>query len=519
MFKARQNASGPQRNGVAVWWGFVALALWALLLLATVEGLDLSSLFVLLAYASVVFGLTIAMGPCEWRPALLLFGIGTLWFTLAILFVQQFPQAAAINPDSVLYDLQARALALHWQGRTIPAQSYGVLPFENPNGSPAFEFWRPNDSWGLGVVMGSAHFAYQVYVAAFYFLADVPPQGVVLSHAALLGALPVLALGIAARFFAGRPGVPILAAVLLMLDLNFSVSAAWMLKDTLVTWLTALAVLGTVDLVHGRVRLSATAVLVAALIALAVSRIHVFYALILLIFSWSIVQRVRTGKGRMLPVLVIVVAWAGAGASLIADFAKPVSELLPQAMTTPLSALRGFQHVMAASFEAALVAPKLSSEGTGGFSEQGCAVEGAVDDAVCDFHVSLREAPLWTLVRSAARTLFAPYPWVAIHPGLTWESFTELYYPGTLLWISLLPFFALGVALSPRGRGSALVLALTGIICLIYIAVLGEFSTRQRQFLMPILVPFSAWGISCALQMWQRRRGRWGPVELEKQSS
>ncbi len=518
MFKVLKNAH-EFRNGAVAWWGLVALALWAFVLLETVEGVNLGSLFVLLAYAATVFALTMTLRPCAWRPALLLFGFGTLWFALTILFVQQFPQAAASNPDSLLYDLQSRALDLHWHGRTVPTEPFGILPFENPDGSRAFEFWRPGDGWGLGMVMGTSHFAYQVYVAALYFLADVPPQGVILSHAALLGALPILAFGIAARLFTGRPGVPMLAALLVMLDLNFSVSAAWLLKDTLVTWATALAVLGSIDLVHGRARPAASAVIVTALIVLAVSRVHVFYVLIFLIFSWSVLQWPRTGKRRMLPVVVIFMAWAGAGASLISDFTKPASDLVLQASTTPLSALKGFQHVMGASFQAALVPPTLSTEGGGAFSEQRCAKEGAVDGVVCDFQASLREAPFWTLTRSAARTLFAPYPWVAIHPGLTWESLTELYYPGTLLWISLLPFFALGVALSPRGHGSGLVLALATIICLIYIAVLGEFSTRQRQFLMPILVPFSAWGITRARQLWQRRRRGWGAVELERQSS
>lgn len=517
MFKTIENALGRVTGG-GYGLGLVALAAWALVL-ATVDGMNASSLILLLVHAVLVFGAAMALRPCEWRTALLLFGFGTLWCGLAILLVQQFPQAMGVNPDAVLYDLQARALDLHWQGRTVPTQSFGVLPFESADGTRTFEFWHPTDAWGLGLVMGSSHFAYQVYVAIFYFLSDAPAQGVIVSHAALLGTLPLLAFGMASRFFTGNSRVPLLAAVIVLLDLNFSVSAAWLLKDTLVTWATALAALGAIDLVHRRLRPLAAAVLIAALILLAISRIHVFYALVLLVLGWTLLQRIRTGKRVMLPVLVVVIAWVGAGVSLISDFAKPAPELVSQAVTSPLAALRGFQHVMGASFQAALVPPTVVTGGAVLSPEQRCAVEGSVDGVVCDFYASLREAPLWTLTRSVARTLFAPYPWVAIHPGLTWQSFTELYYPGTLLWISLLPFFGLGVALAPRGRGSGLVLVLAAMICLMYIGVLGEFSTRQRQFLMPILVPFSAWGLVQARHLWQRKRRGWNPVELEEPSS
>lgn len=516
MFKSIESLLDVTRNGHR--YGLAALGAWACVLALT-DGMSAGSLLVLLAHAAFVFGVTMALRPCAWRPALLLFGFSTLWFGFAILLVQQFPQATGINPDAILYDLQARALDLHWQGRTVPTESFGVLPFENPDGTRIFEYWRPLDRWGLAFVMGSSHFAYQLYVAVFYVLSDMPLQGVLLSHAALLGSLPLLAFGVASRFFSRSARVPLLAAVLVVLDLNFSVSAAWLLKDTLVTWVTALAATAAVDLVNRRLGSLAAAVLVAALIVLAISRAHVFYALVLVIVAWSLMQWIRTGKHTALPIVVVAVAWLGAGASLISDFAKPASGLAAEAATAPLSALRGFQHVAGASFQAAPVPPTVVADGVVVSPGDRCAVEGAVDGVVCDFHASLREAPLWTITRSVARTLFAPYPWVALHPGLTWESFTELYYPGTLLWIALLPFFCLGVLFAPRGRGSGLVLAFAAIICLTYIGVLGEFSTRQRQFLMPLLVPFSAWGVVEARHLWQRTWRAWNPARLEEQSS
>lgn len=126
-------------------------------------------------------------------------------------------------------------------------------------------------------------------------------------------------------------------------------------------------------------------------------------------------------------------------------------------------------------------------------SKQG---DASADESVLSWKRDLAEKPVYSVVRSAARTLFAPYPWVAISPGLNWFSLSELYYPGVVLWICCLPaiFAALVRGLMQRHLGFWLTAFFLSALLAAYTIWLGEWSTRQRVFALPAFFALAALG-------------------------
>jgi hypothetical protein len=124
------------------------------------------------------------------------------------------------------------------------------------------------------------------------------------------------------------------------------------------------------------------------------------------------------------------------------------------------------------------------------------------DPTTFEWLQSLREAPPLALTKTVAHTLFGPYPWVPFTYGLNYNS-TELFYPGTVMYIMGLPFLFVALWRLIRGspgfiRGSPellVILIWASLIVLEYIASQGEFSTRQRVFMMPLFWVLVAFGV------------------------
>lgn len=88
------------------------------------------------------------------------------------------------------------------------------------------------------------------------------------------------------------------------------------------------------------------------------------------------------------------------------------------------------------------------------------------------------------------------YPWVILTDGLQFQSGIELYYLGVVLWIVCLPgiFWAVGQALRHPSFPAAFVGLVLGACLVAYILFLGEWSTRQRVFMLPIFFALAAIG-------------------------
>ncbi|RMD66112.1 hypothetical protein D6833_01915, partial [Candidatus Parcubacteria bacterium] len=129
-------------------------------------------------------------------------------------------------------------------------------------------------------------------------------------------------------------------------------------------------------------------------------------------------------------------------------------------------------------------------------------------DAVLQWKENLRNHPIISIAKSVCHTLFAPYPWAAIYPGLTWISCNELYYPGVLLWICCLPGILMGSAVIGRKRDPAgwLVLVFLAAMLSAYTLFFGEWSTRQRVFALPAFFALAGVGWPILCSRWLRWR-------------
>ncbi len=120
--------------------------------------------------------------------------------------------------------------------------------------------------------------------------------------------------------------------------------------------------------------------------------------------------------------------------------------------------------------------------------------DATADDATLKWKDSLRDNLLYAAIRSVAHTLFAPYPWVAFHSGLTGRSANELYYLGVLLWVFCLPGITAAIALGVRSRDSEFWLVVLFLLSQLAAYTIwqgeGEWSTRQRVFALPAFLPW-----------------------------
>jgi 2-polyprenyl-6-hydroxyphenyl methylase/3-demethylubiquinone-9 3-methyltransferase len=460
----------------------------------------------LVAFAAVVAAGLYVVRPLAMRPALLIYGVGLLWYTAQILLIQLLPQSRDVIPDSTTYRLNAEALVLHWRGEIVPARAFHVFPYPDPT----LTEWRPGDPRGYAFVFGSYHFLYQLYAAVIYVLAGFQPQAVILSHAVLLAGMAVLTAGLVRLLFASGK-VAALAAVLVLLDTNFAVNAAWMLKDTLAMGLAVLIALLSVRLLRERdLGLADTAVLTAAFTMLSCARFHAVAIAFLALAAGAVSAGVGARRVALRVGAVMAVTLALSGLAKIHSYEVSATEMLRAAVRANWNSIKGATDVVGASWSVA--AASVTSTATVGPPPSATPKPpSSGDESVIGFSRALLMRPVGTVVKSVAHTLFAPYPWVAFTHGLR-GNFVELHYPGTVLWILGLPLLAVGLAsLGARRPERVYVLVLLASTTLVYMAVYGEFSTRQRQFMAPVCWGLAAFG---AVAMVDRRR-RVGRAESE----
>lgn len=505
----RAIVAGPQATvlaaGLYVLWG-----VWIFRHLASAPR---AALF-LVAYAAASAALLYVVRPLAMRPALLIYGVGLVCYTGQILLIQMLPQSRDLIPDSVTYRLNAEALVLHWRGEPVPARAFHVFPYPDVR----LTEWLPGAPWGYAFVFGSYHFLYQLYAAVIYVLVGSHPQAVILSHAILLASMAVLAAGVVRLLFdSGRAAA--VAALLVLLDTNFAVNAAFMLKDTLAMWLAVLIALLSVRLLRKRdLTLADTVVLTAALTLLSCARFHAVMIAFLALAAGAVGAGLGASRVAVRVSAVIAVTLTLSGVAKIHSYELSAAETLKAAARANWNSIKGATDVVGTSWSVAAVsvrstAPTTSAPPT---TTQGVAVPTPApirgDESVIGFSRALLMRPVVTVVKGAAHTLFAPYPWVAFTRGLR-GNFVELHYPGTVLWILGLPLLAVGLAgLGARRPERLYVLVLLASTTLLYMAVYGEFSTRQRQFMAPVCWGLAAYGLMAVVE----RRRRAGPAPSEE---
>lgn len=412
----------------------------------------------------------------ERRTVLLLVMLGLVVAASKIWVVQQMPQWHDIKPDAITYDLNAQAFAEHWSGNAASGESHNLrgllaLYAAGVHGPE----WVPGDKLTYASVTGSHEWLFTGYIALWYWLGEATQASVILSNALWAAFFPAAAFGIAHSLGASRR-VSLAAAGLALLDPSAGVNASWLLKDTLAGFLAMAALWAMLAYVRdgGKARLF---IAVLALGGVAGVRFVAFIALLiaaLLISLWLLFKKKSRGLGWVI-VGVVFSAWM-------------INGLVAQAPHFSLAG--GFLSLINT-----IVQP--SAPVFGGVdvlhSKQG---DASADESVLSWKRDLAEKPVYSVVRSAARTLFAPYPWVAISPGLNWFSLSELYYPGVVLWICCLPaiFAALVRGLMQRHLGFWLTAFFLSALLAAYTIWLGEWSTRQRVFALPAFFALAALG-------------------------
>ncbi len=394
--------------------------------------------------------------------------LGFLVSCFKVWLVLQTPQWLDVSPDSRQYQLHAQALALHWQGEPVDAVTHKLHGFLASWASEHGRIWGPQMDLAYTSVLGTNEWLYAAMLGGWRLLTDDWFFWATYSNAALAASFPAASFGIA-RCLGASTRVASLAALITLFDPSASVNASWLLKDTLAGFFAVTAAWGVLRTLQTPNE-SAPLILFTAAAGLASVRFAGYAAFIfgIVIVSTSLIGRVHRQALKHLSVCVL--------GSIMLVGALYSS---PQPMT--------FQSMLAAT-----ILPMKAQEATLNATEG----DREEDAAVADWQARWKENPLQATFVSAAHTLFAPYPWVAVTHGLSGVNGIELYYPGAVLWILCLPGILWGIPLSlRRAPREALFLAcMLSALLGAYSLFLGEWSTRQRVFMLPVFYCYAAMG-------------------------
>lgn len=420
------------------------------------------------------FVLAVAMflsPPEQRRTTALLVTLGLLSALIKIWLVQQTPQWQDINPDSITYDSNARAFAQHWNGGSVEADVYRLRGLKTWSEQGLHDSsWRLSDQLSYTSVVGSIHWLYPAYVGIWYWLTDDPGRWVIYSNAAFVAIAPAAAFCIGLLLGVQRP-VAMGAALLALIDPSLGVAASVLLKDALVSFLAVAGFWAVLRFFQYR-SLAALLIAVGLVALLAISRYTAFVALqLVLVVGLFGAMSGRDWGGALRLGCLMVGALLVAGQLLLAPRFDSVPKVI-QAVVQPVIGGGGI-----------LIADRDDER---------------ADDAVVKWKEALHSSPFLASFKSVMHTLFAPYPWVAIYPGLTWNTFVELYYPGVVLWILCLPGIIWSTCLLLKKGGAVhwMTLAFLGSLLTAYTLFMGEWSTRQRVFVLPVFYALAALGWS-----------------------
>lgn len=459
-------------------------------LLQVALGLPPLGALVLAGLAFLLFGLMWAIAPAAERRAVAALYLAGLWAcALQTLALRTFPQWQDAYFDSALYDRQARALVMHWQGLAVPTAEFHLKTLVQ-RGVPE---WLPNDKWSYGQALGMSRYLYQLYLAAMYWLTEGSRLTAISGNMAFLATNVAGAFLLALSLFRQR-AVAWLAAGLILLDSNPALWGSILMRDALISFLAMLAALGSVQLLRGDGRRWANgSLLVGALGLESLTRFNTVLAL------------------AMAGTVVGLAAWPGTWwrRSLIGLLGLAAAiVVLYQVVPGGSKGWKGnlFGHVVQENFQfihqsrwvvqAMLgMAPKDEKRAK-------------IDDVRRAWLTTLRERPWWeTLGRATARSLMGPFPWVAFTHGISGTNFYELMYPGMTLWILCLPAFFYALWRVPVRGDPAVLLCLTwmGAVALIYIVGFGQLDGRNRMTIQPLLWVFTAQGMVWMKAKWTTR--------------
>ena len=427
-----------------------------------------------LGLLAIVLATAVVLAPRRERRIVALFvAAGVVAAFGKITLFQQSPQWHDTNPDSFTYDFSARAFALHWQGQDVSVREYNLRGLQ----ARGREVWGAAEVVSYSAVFGSREWLYPAFVGVWYWLTGPDAKRAIDANAVVAGFFPAAAFGIALALGAPRR-VAVAAGLLALVDPSAGVNASWLLKDSLAAFLAMAALWAAAAWMRER-RWVLPVLLGIGLGFLGIVRFVAFAALLAVVIMVGL-WRLRRREFASMIGLGLAVAMALVGFDLLYHVPQLAFLPLPNPVGAGVTTLK---------------------------AEQG---DIGADEAVLRWKAALRTNPGLAMVKSVAHTLFAPYPWVAIHPGLTWRSFSELYYPGVLLWILCLPGIVVAIVAFLRrpNEAAGIVIGFLGLLLGVYIVFLGEWSTRQRVFALPAFFALASVGWHHAFARWKAGSGR-----------
>lgn len=452
------------------------MVIW-ITLLSEVVNLPIRGVALLTIEAVIIFFIIRIFAAVRERPAVnTIFVLALLAYTLEILFIQSLPAWSDSFPDSQVYDSNARAIVMHWQGEIVNAEEFSLSGLIGKG----IKLWLPSDEYDYATVLGMSRYAYQVILAVIYLISDGSRVTAIFANAPLLAGAAASVYLLSYYLFDRRIAARY-AVLLVILDTNFAVWGSVLLRESFLIFLVILGLLALVKLLKGigdpwfHLTLFTGSAGLLSLVR--------FNAAFAMVFAGSIVFAIRIG--RLSPRKLI-----GLAGVLLLGFG--VVKLFP---------------VIMPAFEQSLPG-KVLSEHMAFFLNSGqpffSAVPGQlssgppVDSVRQEWHDALREQPLWLNgIKAVSRSIMGPYPWVAFTHGITNTNFYELMYPGVTLWIFCLPAFIFALWRMPMANNPALQMCLIwlGTVSIIYIIGYGQFEPRARMMAMPILWIMAAQGI------------------------
>jgi hypothetical protein len=451
------------------------------------------------------------------------------------LLIQMTPQWLDTPLDSLIYQHHAQALFLHWTGQSVDANVYelaGLLNMWTHGGHPV---WLPTDQIPYAGVFGSHEWIFSGLLG-LWTLAGNSLASAIIANSILTGAFPA-ATYIITRELGGPPKVCHFAALLVALEPSIALNSAWLLKDTLATLLCMVVIISACQLCN-KPTLKFASILAVSLGFLAAVKYVAFisFCMVFCVLAlYFVVKKPRaTAAAFVSASMAAVMIWgvlyyvpfeqkltqpATVATAPLPPKATPaqVEQVLtaaPPAKTTPPAAPSASKPTETASFSlTTTVTTTLKAQAT---TLQGqtttltaTANEEGADGSVIGWRSYLHDQPVSALARAVVRTLLAPYPWVALTHGLAGNNQLELYMLAATTWVIALPGTLLGLIIMARRNLKTLMLvALLGIIAVAYIVFFGEWSTRQRVFMMPVMYSFSALGWYWLWRMKERPRLR-----------
>lgn len=391
---------------------------------------------------------------------------------LKIWLIQQTPQWLDTPLDAIKYQLNAEALVSHWRGEAVNSQLYRLDGLSKIFGQ---DLWSPGAYLPYSSVLGTHEWLYAADLAVWAYITPHWPIWAIYSNAALAALFPAATFGIA-RGLGSTTRVAALGGTITLVDPSAAVNGAWLLKDTLACWCVVIAIWAALGILR-KPRFILVLLLGSALGVLGAVRflglMAVLLAILMLLPALLVRRRILTSSS--------LLAGCLCGLCLFGTLNSLPVRGAGSILERPAIALKAILFGQVETLSASRRADMASS---------------AVDDTVVDWYTRLSNSPLKALATAASRTLFAPYPWVIITEGLNFRSGIELYYLGVVLWIICLPgvFWAIVQALR-NPSFPAVFLGLAIGACLgAYIVFFGEWSTRQRVFMLPVFFALAAIG-------------------------